>query len=119
MLKLDGTGRIELVGDPSGECGGLFFRCATTSYRVDGRIVFHQEFRLLKRMSCCGCGTCQSFWEEIDNCGTPEESLELQSTGHGRVYRAEYNPGTPDWETGSYDCGTWQLNLVSTKGVTP
>ena len=94
MLKLDGSGTIGVVDVPAIPCNGVFFKCYATSYVADGRFVFKQEFRLLKRMSCSGCDECHAFWEGTGNCDL-EDILDLQSTDHGEIYQASYDRGTP------------------------
>jgi len=68
------------------ECKGLFWRASVNSYLSTYKsIEYRESLRLLKRMSCKGCETCDWVWDAL------QEELELNGgypgkIEHGKIY---------------------------------
>lgn len=96
------------------ECKGIFFRGITNNYfdYATGKLVWKEELRLLKRMSCKGCSKCDWLFDDIREHAECGCSIILPKNGieHGKTYRIVVSNITKDYETGYVD--DWDLVVV-------
>lgn len=98
------------------------FRYQENSFASNGRIVFSQEWRLMKRLSCNDnrclgdrekdlLTRCFSPFEDISEGGIENFCINLpKHPEHGKLYELIFCPGPADWETGYVD--DWEWNMV-------
>ena len=93
------------------------FRYRENNYASSGRIVFAQEWRHMKRLSCHG-ECCEG--DSIRRCWTPFDDVEQAGIEElqiafpddpvdGALYQFILRPGTPDWETGVVEDWEWEV----------
>lgn len=95
----------------------LVFRYRENNFASNGRIVFSQELRFMKSLSCNGecCGVEEEkrhFDPFIDADESGIENLNLRipkNAVDGQLFQAVFRPGSPDWETVYVEESNWDL----------
>lgn len=94
------------------ECNGQVFRFRASAYRSStGDIVFKNEFRFQKKLSCQNpkCQSCQALYEDAIECGYKDISWD-GTAKDGDLFRLEFTNFHTDWESGIVD--DWDLDMV-------
>lgn len=110
--------KLEVRDNPDGpKCKGFVFRFRRNAYASNGKIVFADEWRLMKSLSCRGdcCDEnsrrrCFSPFDDVEEVGI--ENLRIVCDDEpvdGQLYRAMFRPEPPDFETGHVEEWDWSM----------
>ena len=72
------------------KCKGLIFKLNKSSYWSKDRLVFKQEFYLMKSLSCNNCPECSYIKDQlkIDICEHADPWLSSREIAHGTFFKA-------------------------------
>jgi len=94
-------------------CRGVFFRGKKNVWfdYHKGRLVYKQELRLLKRISCDGCQDCGWIFDQMsDMIGSDGIIYPKYGIEEGKMYTIAVTNESRDWETGIVD--NWDFKIV-------
>jgi hypothetical protein len=107
---------VKVAGDSKKECR-LIFRYRENNFVSNGRIVFSQELRFMKSLSCngecCEGETSQRHYtpfEDVEEGGIENLQMSIpKNAKDGQLFQAIFVPGPKDFETGYVEDWEWKL----------
>jgi len=99
--------------DKGKDCKGQVFRGYSSLFYHKGRLERREGIRLMKSLSCPGCGVCGGGWaiREIND-HIEYESLLMSDIEHGKLYGIRVANKSYDWESGTLDGYDLEVHLL-------